>query len=807
MILDDDTLEALEWAAVCALLAERTNAAPARLALRSWRPLPDEASAREALAEVAEGMALIGGEGSFPAPFVDDQDRTLRVLGVRGAMLDGQALIAAARTLEGVRKLAAWLRRDPDRWPKLAARFRRAPAEPELERRLLSAFDAEARLIDQASPELKRLRQEVRDHRAALLDQLAALITELPRVLVAADSRPTVREGRYVVPLRREALSEVPGIVHDESSSGATVFLEPHGSVERNNALRQAELAVRREEERILRELTAALAERRDALEHATRLALHAETVLARARYALDVNGAPPVLGGDTLQLKEARHPLLVAREEAAGTSPVVPLTLALSPGEQTLVVTGPNTGGKTVLLKTVGTVVLMAQSGVVPPVAPGTRIPWHSGVFADIGDTQSIAQDLSTFTAHLTRLKAAWDAADGESLILVDEIGASTDPAEGAALAAALLEAWTERGARTIVTTHYHALKVLASGTPGLVNGSLAYDLERNVPQYRFVQGVPGRSFGLELAQRWGFGDTVIGRARARLEKGVQDVEGVIDRLASEERAHREARVALEAERRAIGEAESARARRVTAEAEARRDAAERRLTELEDRLARLRDEVRAQGRKLRERAAALSEAQAAAETSLGLAREAERAAEELRAERAALAGTGRGRPVAVGDRVRIPRYDVVGEVVALDRGDDTAAVQAGQVRITCRASECEPVDAALEPASPRVEPGGGAAGFAPDIPPVALEVDLRGLAADEIAYPVAGALERAYHGGNPAIRFIHGKGSGILRARVAEILRKHPYVEAFRLGYWNEGGDGVTIASIAHSSETAER
>lgn len=809
MILDDDTLKALEWDAVCALVAERTNALPARRALAAWRPLPDLESAREALAEVTEGMDLVGRERPFPAPFVEDQARTLRSLGIRGSVVEGPALISAARTLESVRKLAVWLGRESELRPRLAARFKRAPAESALERRLLDAFDTEARLVDGASAELRRLREDVRRHRAALVEQLRGIITGLPHVLVAADSRPTVREGRYVIPLRREALSEVPGIVHDESSSGATVFLEPHAAFERNNALRQTELAVRREEERILRELTAALAERRDALEHAERLALHAETILARARYALGVGGHPPNLGGDTLRLEEARHPLLFARIDSGGTGGVVPLSLELGPAERTLVVTGPNTGGKTVLLKTLGAVVLMAQSGIVPPVGPETLIPWHGGVFADIGDAQSIAEDLSTFTAHLTRLKAAWDGAGPDGLILVDEIGASTDPAEGAALAAALLEAWTKRGARTIVTTHYHALKVLATETPGLVNGSLAYDLDQNLPRYRFVQGVPGRSFGLELAARWGFGDAVVERARARLEQGIRDVEAVIDRLAAEEEAHRRARMALEAERRAIGEAESARARRIAAEADARRENAERRLVEMEAQLVRLRDEVRAQGRKLRERTAALEEAHAATESSRALAFMAEQAAEALRAEREALAESTRARPITVGDRVRIPRYDVVGEVVAIDRDEDAATVQAGQVRITCRASECEVLDpgARKEAGAPRSEPGGGAGTAEPDVPLVALEIDLRGLAADEVAYPLAGALERAYHGGNPAIRFIHGKGSGVLRARVAELLKQHPYVQAFRLGHWNEGGDGVTIASITPTGQTAQR
>ncbi len=800
---------------MCRLVAHHTNAPLANAALAAWRPLADVVEAREALAEVAEGLDLVEREARFPAPYVEDQARALRMLGVAGGMLEGLDLLSAARTLEGARKLAAFLRRE-DRWPRLRARFQNAPALPDLERRILESFDAEARLVDQASPELRRLREDVRRHRAGLVDLLHRLIGRLPHVLVAADSRPTVREGRYVVPLRREALSEVPGIVHDESASGATVFLEPHETVERNNALRRAELAVRREEERILRELTAALAGHRDDLEHAARLALHAETVLARARYALAVGGHPPALGGERLRLVAARHPLLAARAaEAEGVEPrVVPLDLVLEPDERALVVTGPNTGGKTVLLKTVGTAALMAQGGMVPPVGPGTELPWHDAVIADIGDTQSIAEDLSTFTAHLTRLEAATRAAGPATLILVDEIGASTDPAEGSALAAALLETWTSRGARVLVTTHYHALKALAGAMPGLVNGSLAYDVDRNLPMYRFVKGVPGRSFGLELAERWGFGEDVMAKARARLDTGLRDLDELTRRLAAEEKALVEERGALEAERRAIGQAESARARRLADEASVRRDRAERRLEELGEQLERLREEVKSLQRKLRERSAALAEAETQARAAQGLAEEAARAAADLRAEREALAreAAARSEPGArvdleVGDRVRIPRYQVEGDLVAVDLVADACAVNVGQVRIACRLSEVEKVERRRPARAPAgAEPEGDP--FADAIEPedLPIELDLRGMTSDEIAFPVSGALERAYHTGRRNVRIIHGKGTGVLRARVRELLEKHPYVREFRLGQWNEGGDGVTVASVAPEGAEGE-
>lgn len=780
---------------MCALVAGHTNAEPAAERLRMSAPLVDADAASRALAEVTEAMEMIEREAALPAPFVHDHAATLRALGVEGATLEPASLVSAARTLESVRKLAAFLGRHREEWPRLAARCADAPKLTEIERKILDAFDDEPQLVDDASPALREHRVEVRRHRAALVDRLEKLIVRLPRVLVAADSRPTIREGRYVVPLRREALSEVPGIVHDESVSGATVFIEPQAVVEENNALRRAELAVRREEARILLELTATLAEHGADLEHAAQIAIVVETILARARYALATRGHAPELGAPELKLDGARHPLLVEHVTASGVGSVVPLDLSLGPEERTLIVSGPNTGGKTVLLKTIGVTALMAQSGIVPPLGPGSRMPWFDRVFADIGDAQSIAQDLSTFTAHLTKLKHALDEATASSLVLVDEIGGSTDPAEGSALAAALIEMWTERGARTVVTTHYHELKVLAATTEGVVNGSLAYDVERNLPQYRFVQGVPGRSFGLDLAERWGFGP-VVGWARRRLESDVRDVEAVVDRLSREEAEHRRAREKLDAERRQIGEAATARAARETRVAEEHRRKAEQRLSELESQLERLRAEMKTQRRKLRRRSAELAEAEADAASARALAEEADRAVESLRTERDALTRERRTRPVRVGDRVRIPRYDVSGEVVEVDLANDAAVVRAGGIRISCRAAECELIEEA--PPEPEPERETGAIEIEADADALPFEIDVRGMSADEVAFPVAGALEQAYHTGRGVVRIIHGKGLGVLRERVAELLKNHAYVTEFRLGQWNEGGAGVTIARI---------
>src|SRR5690606_26967255 len=432
--------------------------------------------------------------------------------------------------------------------------------------------------------------------------RLERYVASLPERVRVADASVTVREGRYVIPVRREGRSEVGGIVHDKSASGNTLFVDPPIAIELMNRLRELELAEAREVQRILRELTENLRPHRAALQNTLDALIEIDSLYARARYALEYNGRRPEIvprGVEDYVVVQGHHPLLLA-----GPDPVVPFDLALAPEERTLLVSGPNTGGKTVLLKAIGLISLMAQSGIIPPVGQGTRLPLFSDVFADIGDEQSIEASLSTFSAHLKNLREIVEKADAQSLVLIDEIGSGTDPAEGAALAQAILVELTRRGTRTVATTHLGQLKMLASTEPGVVNASLQFDSRELRPTYRLIKGVPGRSYGLAIARRLGFPDDLLALAESFVPQGEREVGQLLLELEEKERAMAEALAAAEAAR-----AEALDLRRRVEEREHQirkreKDAERRARQQARDLLLQAREQVEAAIREVREAA-----------------------------------------------------------------------------------------------------------------------------------------------------------------------------------------------------------
>src|SRR5213076_209220 len=377
-------------------------------------------------------------------------------------------------------------------------------------------------VLDAASRNLARARQGVREARQRLVGRLDAMLGALDPTDRAPDAAVTLRGGRYVIPIRSTARARVGGIVHDESATRSTLFVEPPEVIELGNALRAAEAEEQREVLRVLRELTDLVRPQRAALAAAWEMCIAFDDLCARARYAVEVNGFAPAIGTGPLEIRNGRHPLLVPPlhfvERGLGGEAVVPFDLVLAPDEFTILVSGPNTGGKTVLIKAVGLLCLMAQSGIIPPIGPQSTLPVFTDVFADIGDRQSIAASLSTFSAHVAVLRDILERARAGSLVLLDEIGSGTDPAEGGALATAVL----------LATTHLGALKQLAAETVGIVNASLQFDAETLTPTYRLLKGVPGRSYGLAIARRLGVAEDVLAEA----ERGVPDAERTLDRL-----------------------------------------------------------------------------------------------------------------------------------------------------------------------------------------------------------------------------------------------------------------------------------
>ena len=646
----------------------------ARIAARL--PDTDAVSIRDGLAQVAELAALLITDDAIRAEPVPDITTSLELLAVPGSALDAPACAELTVALAAMRATAAELKRlgTTHHAPRTAS-LRVDPPPKDLETRLVQSISPDGQVLDGASKDLARARQRVRDARKHVMDKLGAILGSLDQTERAPDAAVTVRGGRYVIPIRTTARARVGGIVHDESATRNTVFVEPPEIIELGNELRAAESAELREVLRVLRELTDLLRPHAAAIAAAWEMCIAFDDLCARARYAVEVNGFAPEIGG-VLKIRGARHPLLISTimDMSGGGVRVVPFDLELYPDEFTILVSGPNTGGKTVLIKAVGLLALLTQSGIIPPLGPHSSLPVFTKIFADIGDRQSIAASLSTFSAHVAVLREILDSAGAGSLVLLDEIGSGTDPAEGGALASATLKTLTRRRAITLATTHLGALKQLAAETVGIVNASLQFDAETLTPTYRLLKGVPGRSYGLAIARRLGVAEDVLAEA----ERGVPDAERTLDRLLA----------SVEARGREID------ARAAGLEAREAQIALERQnLQNLQDLENQLHLREKALDKDARERARAyLLEARKTVEAALGQARAAvtEATAKEARrmVEEAIEKTAGRpdGRTVGaidlkIGERVKTGAGKV--GVVAEIRSDGRAVVEIGSVRL----------------------------------------------------------------------------------------------------------------------------
>jgi len=481
---------------------------------------------------VAELAALLITDESIEAAPVPDIAKSLELLDVPGSVLEALALAELTVALAAMRVVAADLKRlETAHGAQRTASLRVDPPPKELETKLVQSIAPAGEVLDSASKDLARARARVREARKHVMDRLGAILGGLDQTDRAPDAAVTVRGGRYVIPIRSTARARMGGIVHDESATRNTLFIEPPEIIELGNELRTAEAAEQREVLRVLRELTDVLRPNAAAIAAAWEMCIAFDDLCARAKYAVEVNGFVPEIGGH-LKIRAGRHPLLLGEGRSMlrpySSDLVIPFDLDLHPDEFTILVSGPNTGGKTVLIKAVGLLALLTQSGIIPPLGPHSSLPVFTKVFADIGDRQSIAASLSTFSAHVAVLREILDGSGSGSLVLLDEIGSGTDPAEGGALAAATLKTLTRRRAITLATTHLGALKQLAAETVGIVNASLQFDAETLTPTYRLLKGVPGRSYGLAIARRLGIASDVLAEA----ERAVPHAGRTLDKL-----------------------------------------------------------------------------------------------------------------------------------------------------------------------------------------------------------------------------------------------------------------------------------
>jgi len=786
--LTTDALDTIELTPVLALVAAHAAGELGAERVRSRRPVTDPAWIRRELAMVAEAAALFRRGDELLAEPVPDLAGTLARLRIEGSVLEGRQLAGIHALFVAARRVHADLTRVREQAP-LAFELAAEPPARQPERRLEQAIDPEGNVLDSASPALAAARREVHAARQRLVRRLETVLRSLD-ASGAGDAAVTMRGGRYVIPVRRDLRNRPGGIIHGESASQGTLFIEPSDAVEFGNALREAEVAEERETLRVLRELTDLLRPELPALRAAFEMCVAVDDLVARARYTVAVEGeAPDVAAAPApLVVRNGRHPLLLA-----GGGEVVAFDLELAPSERTLLVSGPNTGGKTVLLKAVALFCAMAQSGIVPPVAAGTLLPVFARFGADIGDRQSIAASLSTFSAHVRALGAILEHADDATLILLDEVGSGTDPAEGGALAAAALSSLTRRGAITLATTHLGALKNLAGREPGVVNASLQFDSATLTPTYRFQKGVPGRSYGLSIARRLGLPTDVLADAESR----VPDAERGLDALLAQ----------VEQRRRELEDRE---ARIMSSETDSAALAArldlEREAHEARDRELRRR-EKEAERRGREQARSFLLDARAKVEEALGAARaaaddaaarEARRTLEEaIRSEGAALAAEapeespdGTGGDLREGQRVRTPT-GAAGEVLEL-RADGRAVVRIGSVKLVVDRSALTALSGPAPSRTVRAEP-------MIESREATLEIDLRGMTGDEAEAATLAAVDSAVLAEQPYLRIIHGKGTGAVRDRVRRVLGSDRRVKSFAFPPPNQGGTGVTIVEFS--------
>lgn len=791
--LGEKSLRTLEYFTILDRLAAQAASDKGRERCLALRPLDDREEARVWMDQTTDAKSLMIRQGS-PAFGGIREVGAILSRADRGGVLNPRELLAVASVLQTARRALAY---DAEHEEKttLTPIFGMLSGNRVLEEQITTAIVSEEEIADGASPELLSIRREMRRISGKVREALGRMLSG-ERAKYLQETIITQRGGRYVVPVKAEHRGDVPGLVHDTSSTGATVFIEPAAVVEINNQIKMLEGREEQEIERILSALSADVALYKNAIAQDYDALTTLDFIFARAKLSFDMNAAPP-LWRDTpgaCRLVRARHPLL-DKEKA------VPIDIAIGGEYDTLVITGPNTGGKTVSLKTLGLLCLMAASGLHIPASEQSEIGLFEHVYADIGDEQSIEQSLSTFSAHMKTIVSIMDVCGQGDLVLFDELGAGTDPVEGAALAVAVIGYARQMGALVAATTHYAELKTFALTTDGVENASCEFNVQSLQPTYRLLTGIPGKSNAFAIAGRLGLQPTIIERAR--------------EQVSTEDARFEDVLAELERERRRIDRMKED-AAKMRAAAQSERDKALRTRDEMEQKADKLLESAKARADRL------LKDARMTAETVFDELDEMKKKAREsvpdqnLAAARAALRGiitqteneTRRSREkrtveaheqrrLQKGDRVRLINVGgVLASVLAPADKDGNVQVQAGPMKMTVKENELrltEEPKAASKTPRPRSGP-------APKLNLAAAEreVDVRGLSAEEAIYEVDTFLSQAIMGGLPSVTIIHGKGTGTLRIAIQQHLRQNKRVKSVRSGVYGEGEQGVTIAEL---------
>ena len=709
----------------------------------------------------------------------------------RGGTLQPAELLRIANILRCARTVKGYVAED-EKTTVLDSHFRSLTPNKYLEDRIFGAILSEEEIADTASSTLADIRRHMRIQSGKIRDSLQKVISSPAYSKFLREPIITIRQGRYVVPVKSECRNEVPGLVHDVSATGSTFFVEPISAVNANNALRELELKEKKEIERILAELSAEVSAYRDSISLDYAILVQLDVIFAKAKLAYRMRAwEPQVNDTGRIDLRKARHPLIDPKT-------VVPISVRLGMDFDSMIITGPNTGGKTVTLKTIGLLTLMAECGLHVPAGEGSQLSTFDAILADIGDEQSIAQSLSTFSSHMRTIVDIVSECDDRTLVLFDELGAGTDPAEGAALATSIIEFCRKMGSRVVATTHYAELKLYAMRTDGVMNASCEFDVETLRPTYKLLIGIPGKSNAFAISRKLGLSEDILKEADALVDKSDKDFEDVLSQLeqqrqqmeAARQEAERLRQETLKIKQQSEEFNEQLRREKEKAMEAARREA--RQIIEEARAAANLAaDEIKSMRKQLQEEAnvAGMNQRQSELRRTLNEVEDKLRTSEPQKERRKPTRG------ILVGDTVEILKLGTKASVIAVNK-DGTYQLQAGILKLTAKEDEIY----LLEQDNPYRAKGAHPkhSGREMKLSAMPSEVDLRGMDSVEAISVLERYLDEAMRSNLKQVRIIHGKGTGTLRAAVQQALRKNKYVKKFRLGVYGEGEDGVTIADF---------
>lgn len=788
--MDKHTLKLLEYEKVIRQVKERASSYLGKFVLDRMEPYTDIDFIKKRLEEVTAARKILVREEAPPFGGIKDIRSALKKAD-KAIVLDPDELLDIGSTLYAARRLRDFFAKLEDEfndYVSVAEIARQLRAYPELEKEISRCISDNGELLDSASPRLRQIRIQIKSVENRIRDKLVSIVTDTRYSKLLQEGIVTIRENRFVVPVRSEAKNAFPGIIHDRSASGQTVFIEPMAVVCMNNELRELKSAEKDEIYRILKQLTYMVQAELDGIESTLKVMAYLDALFAKARYSLDFNCCEPVLNERrSIKLLGARHPLIPQ-------DVVVPIDIEVGREFNSLVITGPNTGGKTVSLKTVGLLTLMAQSGLHIPAISGSEIGVFKNIYADIGDEQSIEQSLSTFSSHITQIIKIVKRVEGEELVILDELGAGTDPAEGAALAMSILEYLHDRKVRTIATTHYSELKAFAYSHPGIENASVEFDIETLSPTYNLIIGIPGRSNAFEIAGRLGLNEKIINRARAYMQQKDSHVDSMIRNIEEKQQDLNRLEKIVKEER------EKSKELRVKHQKELS-SLESRKKKILQDAYQQAREIVRKAREQSRELIQQIKESQEAnpdrllQETNASFKELEQEIQEGLRTDKPAPPGELSISDLSVGDWVHVYTLNQKGRVEDLDPDKGEVRVKAGVMTISVSVEELSRVEPEIETGSPKKSV---AEVKAEKSRKISSSLDLRGMRYEEAREKLDKYLDDAYLAGLDRVEIIHGKGTGALRTGVQELLKDHYQVEDFRIGSYREGGSGVTIVKL---------